>query len=129
MKELSDLIQNDKSPTRVVGNVLKKTGKFLYQTIKQSSDANILLGAFAASYFVPELGNMRFLLGAFAAKQYVWGHLSYNNAKRQLNKGGNVSEEVFEKVFSPSNAGLCSYCGSRYALREHKRQMIEKLNF
>jgi hypothetical protein len=127
-QELSELVQKDESFSNVVGNALKKTGKFLYQTIRQSPDADILLAGYVASYFVPELEDVRSLFGFFAIKQYIWGHWSYNDAKRQLNKTRNVSEKAFEKTFSPWGfAGPCSYCGSRYALSEHKRQMTDNI--
>lgn len=128
-QELSDLVQKYKFFSNVVRNGLNKSGKFLYQTIRQSPDADILLIGYIASYFFSESENMTLFFGLLSAKQYLWGHLSYYDAKRKLNKKRDVSDKAFEKVFSPSSAGPCAYCGSRYALREYKRQMTDNAQF
>ena len=65
-QELTDLIQKEISASNVIGSKLKKVGDFLYRTVKQSPDAHILLAGYIATYFIPELENMRFLFGFFA---------------------------------------------------------------
>ena len=57
-QELSDLVPNNDSFAQIVGNKIKKAGRFLYQTVRQSLDADIFLVGLIASYFVPGLKDM-----------------------------------------------------------------------
>ena len=90
------------------------------RTFEQSPDADMLLASgIALGYFVdPFIGTV---VGAAAAKQYIWGHWGYSRAigyiERDMEKYGKVNEKAIKRAIRAP----CEYFGSRYALREFRR--------
>ncbi len=126
VNELSDLVEQN-NLFDIVGNELKKAGKFLYQTVRQSPDADILLAGVIASYFVPELESARPIMAFFTAKQYLYGHITYHLTNILLkSKNHEVTRETFERAFpwwNPMRLGGCCYCGSRYAFKQYEKEL------
>lgn len=126
--EISDVVQDANPFLYKVGRGLKKAGDFLYQTIKQSPDANLFLVGAIGSLFTNDMEWMSVPLGLVSAKQYIWGWWTYNDVQKAIqSRDGKISVEALNRRFSTSKEGPCAYFGARYAINEYQRSLEETL--
>jgi hypothetical protein len=126
--EISDVVQEANPLLYTVGRGLKKAGKFLYQTIKQSPDADLFLVGAIGSSFTNDIEGMHILLGLLSVKQYIWSWWTYNDVQKAIqSRDGEISVEALNRRFSIRKEGPCGYFGARYAINEYQRSLEETL--
>lgn len=126
--EIFDVMQEENLFLYSVGRGLKKAGKLLYQTIKQSPDADLFLVGAIGSLFTTDMEWMSVLLGLASAKQYIWGWWAYNDVQKAIqSRDGEISVEALNRRFSTSKEGPCAYFGARYAINEYQKNLEKTL--
>ena len=105
---------------------MNKTLEVICRTFKQSTDANILLGAGLATTLFTDYDGWAVCFYILAAKQYLWGHLSRSSTKefikKSLENDREISRSAVMRYFGP---GICCYSGAFHTLKEYEEGKLK----
>jgi len=126
--DLADVVREEDLSLNSVGRGLKKLSERLFQSVKQSPEADLLLIGAAGVALATDIPWLSIPLGIVSAKQYLWGWMEYGRIQEAIKSSDEpISVELLKRRFSTYYEGHCAYFGARHAINKYQRSLEEPL--